>query len=134
MLISTRGRYALRFLVDLAENADNFITMKEVAERQGVSVKYAERIFVALSENNLLETRHGKNGGYKLNRPPQNYKISEILLALNEKISPVACLNDTPNSCPRSGFCKTLPMWQKLDNLIYGFFENITLADLLTQN
>ncbi len=134
MLISTRGRYALRFLVDLAENADNFITMKEVAERQGVSVKYAERIFVALSENNLLETRHGKNGGYKLNRPPQNYKISEILLALNEKISPVACLNDTPNSCPRSGFCKTLPMWQKLGNLIYGFFENITLADLLTQN
>ena len=130
-MISTRGRYALRFLVDLAENNGGFVTMKEIAERQQVSIKYAERIFVALSEKNFLDTKHGKGGGYKLNRAPEDYKLSEILLALGEKLTPVACLSCQPNSCPRAKICKTLPMWQKLGNLIYNFFENTTLADLL---
>lgn len=132
MLISTRGRYALRFLVDLAENqADGYITTRELADRQEVSQKYAERLMVLLSKKFLVKTQHGKGGGYKLSKEPEEYKISEILAAMDENLSPVDCLTCNPNSCPRSENCRTLPMWTKLDGMINDFFEKTTLKDLM---
>ena len=132
MLVSTRGRYALRFLVDLAENQDaGYITTHELAERQEISQKYAERLMGLLSKNNFVKTQHGKGGGYKLAKNPEDYKVSEILLAMDEDLSPVECLTCKPNMCPRAEFCRTLPMWQKLDAMINNFFEGITLADLM---
>ncbi len=139
MLISTRGRYALRFLIDLAENQDNenldtFITTKEIAERQNVSLKYAERLFGVLSSYKFVETQRGKGGGYRLNREPEDYKVSEILKAMDEDLAPVACLKCNPNKCERSQKCKTLPMWQKLGKIIDKFFDGITIADLAKEN
>lgn len=132
MLISTRGRYALRFLVDLAENqGEGFITTHEIAKRQEVSQKYAERLMGLLSKNNFVQTQHGRGGGYRLGRAPENYSVSEILLAMNEELAPVACLACKPNQCHRAPNCRTLPMWQKLDNMINDFFNGITLADLM---
>lgn len=132
MLVSTRGRYALRFMVDLAENqGEGFITTNELATRQEVSQKYAERLMVALSKHDFLDTRHGKNGGYRLNRYPEDYRVSEILTAMDEELAPVACLTCKPNECHRAKDCRTLPMWQKLDTMITDFFDGITLADLM---
>ena len=132
MLVSTRGRYALRFLVDLAENqGEGFITTHELAERQEVSQKYAERLMASLSRNNFVETAHGKNGGYRLSHLPCEYKIGDILRAMNEELAPVECLRCEPNLCPRAKECRTLPMWQKLAKVINDFFDGITLADLI---
>ena len=135
MLISTRGRYALRFLVDLAENQgednNNFVTIQEIAERQEVSRKYAERLVALLSSKDFILTRHGKKGGCRLTFSPENYRVSDILLAVNEDLAPVECLTCSPNKCRRSRTCRTLPMWQKLDGLINNFFDGVTLADLM---
>ena len=133
MLISTRGRYALRFLVDLAENQgeEGFITTREIADRQEVSQKYAERLMASLSRNQFVTPQHGKGGGYRLGRSPEEYRISEILKAMDEELAPVACLACNPNECHRAKDCRTLPMWQKLDNMITDFFDGITLADLV---
>ena len=135
MLISTRGRYALRFLVDLAENQgednNNFVTIQEIAERQEVSRKYAERLVALLSSKDFILTRHGKKGGCRLTFSPENYRVSDILLAVNEDLAPVECLMCSPNKCRRSRTCRTLPMWQKLDGLINNFFDGVTLADLM---
>ena len=120
MLISTRGRYALRFLVDLAENQgeEGYITTHEIAERQEVSQKYAERLMASLSRNNFVETQHGKNGGYRLGRSPKDCRVSDVLRAMNEELVPVECMTCEPNSCPRAGTCRTLPMWKKLGKVI----------------
>ena len=135
MLISTRGRYALRFLVYLAENQnENFITTQELAECQGVSRKYAERLMVLLSKGKFVKTQHGKGGGYRLERKPENCKVSEILMAMNEELAPVECLKCSPNSCPRAENCRTLPMWEKLGEMISDFFDKITLADLMVKS
>lgn len=133
MLISTRGRYALRFLVDLAENQgeEGFITTQELAERQEVSRKYAERLMASLSRGKFVDTQHGKGGGYRLSRPPNEYRVSEVLTAMDEELAPVACLTCKPNQCSRAENCRTLPMWQKLDDMINDFFDGITLADLM---
>ncbi|MBQ7154902.1 MAG: Rrf2 family transcriptional regulator [Synergistaceae bacterium] len=132
MLISTRGRYALRFLIDLAENqGEGFITTHELAERQEVSPKYAERLMASLSKNNFVEAAHGKNGGYRLERKPDSLCVSEVLQAMGEELAPVECLKCEPNTCPRAGNCRTLPMWQKLGNVINEFFDGITVADLM---
>lgn len=135
MLISTRGRYALRFLIDLAENQnDGYITTKEIAERQNISLKYAERIFGVLSSYEFVDTQRGKGGGYRLNREPRDYKVSEILIAMDEDLTPVTCLKCNPNKCERSEKCKTLPMWKKLSKIINNFFDGITIADLANEN
>lgn len=132
MLISTRGRYALRFLIDLAEHqGEGFITTHEICERQEVSQKYAERLMASLSRNKFVETAHGKNGGYRLGRNPSDYRVSDILLAMNEELVPVECMKCEPNSCPRAENCRTLPMWQKLGKVINDFFDGVTLADLM---
>lgn len=132
MMISTKGRYALRVLLDLAENAENgYIPMKTVAERQNLSLKYIERIMPSLSKNNYVEGIHGKGGGYKLSKSPKDYKIGDILRLAEGDLSPVACLGCNSKQCDRADICKTLPMWKKFDFMVNDFFDSITLEDLL---
>lgn len=132
MMISTRGRYALRFLLDLAEHrADNFIPMKVVAERQKISTKYLEQIIPALSKAKLVEVSYGKGGGYKLSKSPEEYTVGEILRLTDGNLAPVACLECDAAVCENAENCKTLPMWSKLNVMIADFFDGITLSNLL---
>ena len=134
MMISTRGRYALRVMVDLAINSDgSYVAMKEVAERQQVSLKYLERILPLLVEKKLVEGVRGKGGGYRLTREPDEYTVGEILRAAEGDLAPVACLENGAKPCPRAGFCSTLPLWKELDTLVSDFLDHKTLADLITQ-
>lgn len=131
-MISTRGRYAIRVMVDLAEHADGGYTpLKEVAARQEISQKYLEAIMTSLSKAGLVEGAHGKGGGYRLCRPPEDYRISDILKHTEGSMAPVACLEQGAKPCPRAADCRTLPMWKKLDRLLGDFFHGITVADLM---
>ena len=131
MIVSTKGRYALRVMIDLAEHTDDErIPLKEIATRQDISQKYIEAIMTLLSKHNLVDGVHGKGGGYKLNRKPEDYKISDILKVTEGTLAPVACLECGAEPCPKKEVCRTLPMWQKLDHMINGFFDGIMLADL----
>lgn len=131
-MISTRGRYALRVLIDLAEHrSDGYIPMKQVADRQGVSLKYLERIMPALSKNNLVEGVHGKGGGYRLSRSPEAYTVGEILRLTDGNLAPVACLGCESKPCSRKNECKTISMWSKFYNMTNEYFDSITLADFL---
>lgn len=132
MIISTRGRYALRVIIDLAEHFDgSYIPMKEVAERQEVSLKYLERIMPDLTKDGMLEGVHGKGGGYRLKRKPEEYKVGEILRLTEGDLAPVACLTCKAAPCVRATDCRTLPMWQKFNKLTDEFFDGITIADLM---
>lgn len=132
MMISTRGRYALRVLLDLAEHqTEGYIAMKKVAERQGISLKYIERIMPVLSKNNYVEGVHGKGGGYRLTRTPNAYRVGDILRLTEGDLAPVACLGCDAKPCERAGECKTLPMWADFHKVANQYFDNITLADLL---
>lgn len=131
MIVSTKGRYALRVMIDLAEHTDDErIPLKEIAIRQDISQKYIEAIMTLLSKHNLVDGVHGKGGGYKLSRKPEEYKVSDILKVTEGTLAPVACLECGAEPCPKKEVCRTLPMWQKLDTMINGFFDGITLADL----
>ena len=131
-MISTRGRYAIRVLIDLAEHrGEAFTPMKEVARRQEISLKYLEKIMPLLSKANMVEGQHGKGGGYRLTMEPESYRIGDILRLTEVDLAPVACLSAPSNTCPRAPYCRTLPMWRGLDKLIRDYFENITLADLM---
>lgn len=131
-MISTRGRYALRVMIDLAEHKnDGYIPMKEVAERQGISLKYLERIMPALSKNNLVQGVHGKGGGYRLSRLPEEYTVGEILRLTEGDLAPVACLECDAKECSRKAECKTLSMWTKYYDMTNEYFDGITLAELL---
>ena len=131
MIVSTRGRYALRVMIDLAQNQDNGrIPLKEIAERQQISQKYIESIMTLLAKHNLVNGVHGKGGGYTLTRKPEEYKISDILKVTEGSLAPVACLEDEASDCPLKTNCKTLPMWKELDTLINTFFAERTLSDL----
>lgn len=132
MMISTRGRYALRVMLDLAEHAkDGYIPMKEVADRQGISLKYLERIVPALSKSNLVEGVQGKGGGYRLCRSPENYTVGEILRLTDGELAPVACLGCAAKPCSRKADCKTISMWSKFYDMTNEYFDSITIADLL---
>lgn len=132
MLISTRGRYALRVLLDLAENQDKgYIAMKKVAERQELSLKYIERIMPVLSKNHYVEGVQGKGGGYRLVKNPKEYRIGDILRLTEGTLAPVACLECNSKTCQREKICKTLPMWREFYQIINDYFDNITLADLM---
>lgn len=132
MMISTKGRYALRVMIDLAEHTDRgYIPMKEVADRQGISLKYLERIMPALSKSNLVEGVHGKGGGYRLCRAPKDYTVGEILRLTEGDLAPVACLGCGAKPCSRKADCKTISMWSKFYDLTNNYFDNITLIDLL---
>lgn len=135
MMISTRGRYALRILIDLAEHSrGEYLPMKEIAGRQNLSLKYLEKILPVLAKNNLIEGIHGRGGGYKLTRPPEQYRIGEILRLTEGGLAPVACLECGAAPCPRAETCRTLPMWKEFSALSNAYFDGITLADLMKQN
>lgn len=132
MMISTRGRYALRVMIELAENMeDEYIPMKEIAEHQNISLKYLEKILPVLTKNALIEGVHGKGGGYKLTRPPQNYPIGEILRLTEGDLAPVSCLECNASVCEHVEDCRTRPMWDKLNQLITDYFDGITIYDLM---
>ncbi len=132
MMISTRGRYALRVMINLAEKqTKEFTPLKEIAEAQQLSEKYLESIVKALVQNGLLEGVRGKGGGYRLKRAPENCTVGSILRMTEVGLAPVACLENDPVTCPRAGVCRTLPMWQKLQRMLNEFFEGITVADLM---
>lgn len=132
MMVSTRGRYALRVMIDLAEHSNGkYMAMKSVAERQEISLKYLEKILRLLVSANLVEGVHGKGGGYRLTRAPQDYSVREILKLTEGSLAPVACLECGAEKCKRAGECRTLPMWTELNRLVNGYLENITLADLM---
>ena len=134
MLISTRGRYALRVLIDLAENQSNhYIPMKDVALRQGVSLKYMEKILPVLARNNLIEGVHGKGGGYKLTMEPKQYRVGDILRLTEGDLAIVACLECGAQSCDKSEACRTRSMWEKYNDMTNEYFDSITLADLMKQ-
>ncbi len=131
MIVSTRGRYALRVLIDMIEHKDEErIPLKDIAERQGVSQKYMEAIMTILSKNNFVDAVHGKGGGYKLNRKPEEYMVGEILLITEGSLAPVACLEAGAQPCDKANVCRTLPMWKKLDELINGYLSSVSLAEL----
>lgn len=132
MMISTRGRYALRVLLDLAENQKNgYIPMKDVANRQELSLKYIEKIMPVLSKNNYVEGVHGKGGGYRLARDPKDYRVGDILRLAEGDLAPVACLGCDAKPCERAAECKTLPMWKEFHKMANDYFDGITLADLM---
>lgn len=132
MKISTRGRYALRVMIDLAEHADSGHTpMKEVAARQEVSLKYIERITPALTKAGLISGVHGKGGGYALTKAPEQYSVREILEAAEGDLAPVACLSGKAPACGRAETCKTLPLWKGLHQVLLDYLEGISLADLM---
>ena len=135
MLISTKGRYAIRVMIDLAENCgEGFVSMKSVAERQDISLKYIERILPSLTKAGLIKGVQGKGGGYKLCRPPQDYTISEILKVTEGSFAPVACLVDGAKPCEREGICRTVKMWREVYALLQNYFEGVTLLDLMSED
>ena len=132
MLISSRGRYALRVMIDLAEHDDGaYIPMKEVAQRQDISLKYLERILPILGSAKLVEGLHGKGGGYRLTRKPEDYRISEILRLTEGDLAPVACLECNAEKCKRTAECRTLPMWMELNRRVNEYLDSVTIADLM---
>ena len=132
MLISTRGRYALRVMVDLAEHQNgNYIPLKEVADRQEISEKYLESIIKTLVRCGDLEGLRGKGGGYRLTKPAEEYTVGDLLRKMEGTLAPVACLGPESAPCSRAADCRTLPMWQKLDRLVNEFFDGVTLPDLM---
>ena len=135
MIISTRGRYALRVMLDLAENGNGeHIAMKRIAERQEISLKYLERILPVLTQNQIIEGIQGKGGGYRLVRKPEEYKVGEILRLTEGDLAPVSCLECGAKPCPKRDKCKTLPMWTRLQDMISDYLDSVTLADLLIEN
>ena len=132
MMISTRGRYCLRVMIDLAEHqGEGYIRMKEVAERQGVSLKYLEKILPVLAKNKIIDGIQGKGGGYRLTRKPEEYTLGEILLLTEGSLAPVACLECGAAPCDRAAECRTLPIWTELDRRVNAYLNSVTLADLL---
>lgn len=131
MLVSTKGRYALRVMVDLAEHqGDGRIPLKEIAARQGVSEKYLENILATLVRDGQLSGMRGKGGGYRLTRSPEDYTAGQILRLTEGSLAPVSCLDGQCQGCNNSGNCPTVGMWKKLDGMISGYLDSVTLADL----
>lgn len=132
MKISTKGRYALRMLLDLAQNRDmGFIPLKDIAARQDISKKYLEQIVGLLNQSNVLRTNRGYQGGYQLARPASDYTVGEILRITEGSISSVSCLEAGENNCARREECMTLPLWQGLDRVIAEYLDSFTLQDLI---
>lgn len=132
MKISTKGRYALRMLIDLAlHQSDGFVALKDIAERQDISKKYLEQIVPLLNKSNLLKTNRGYHGGYMLSKPPEQYTVGEILRITEGNLCPVACLQYEVNDCPRAGECITLGVWQGLYKAITDYLDSVTLQDII---
>lgn len=135
MMISTKGRYALRVMIDLAQNdTEKFMSLKDVAERQEISMKYLEMIVAILNKGNLLESQRGKAGGYRLAKEAGQYTIEEILNLTEGTLAPVNCLEKNGKKCEKADECMTLPLWQKLDKVIDNYLSSVTLQDLIEKN
>lgn len=134
MLVSTKGRYALRVMLELAQfDPEQPVPLPLIAERQGISEKYLESILAVLSKAGLVAGLRGKGGGYRLCRPLKDYSVGEILRLTEGSLAPVSCLEGVVNACPRAEACRTLPMWETLDGLINRYLDSVTLEDLLQQ-
>ncbi|MBE6069903.1 MAG: RrF2 family transcriptional regulator [Clostridium lundense] len=134
MMISTRGRYALRLMLDLAEHQGNgYVALKDSAQRQEISKKYLEQIIPTLNRFDLLRTTRGYQGGYRLARNPEDYTLGDILRVTEGSLAPVSCIETEFNSCPRQADCATLPIWRGLDKVINDYLDGITLQDILDQ-
>lgn len=132
MIVSTKGRYALRVMVHFAQRGgDEFVPLKEIAEAEDISQKYLESIMTTLSKAGFVDAVHGKGGGYRLNRKPEEYTVGSILKLTEGGLTAVSCTSQGASACSRSQCCNALPMWQRLDKMIDDFFESITIADLL---
>ena len=132
MIVSTKGRYALRVMVCLAERqGQEYVPLKEIAETESISQKYLESIMTVLSKAGFVDALHGKGGGYRLNRSPEGYTVGGILKLTEGSLNVASCTAQGPAACSRSECCHALPMWERLDKMIDDFFEGITLADLL---
>lgn len=132
MKISTKGRYALRMLLDLAEHSDgSYVALKDIAERQNISKKYLEQIIPIFNKSDILRTTRGAQGGYRLAKSPDKYTVGEILRLTEGNLAPVACLEYDPIECARSSTCATLPVWQGLHRVINEYLDSITLQDIL---
>ena len=135
MIVSTKGRYALRVMVGFAQRGgDEFIPLKEIAEAEGISQKYLESIMTVLSKAGFLDAVHGKGGGYRLSRAPSEYTVGAILKLTEGGLSAVSCTSQGASACARTQCCQTKPMWDRLDKMIDDFFEGITLEDLVNEN
>ena len=135
MMISTKGRYALRVMLDLASQApEEYISLKAISDRQEVSMKYLEAIVSNLGKAGMLESLRGKSGGYRLNKPTTAYSVGDIVRAAEGELTTVNCLEESRGGCNRAGECLTLPLWQKLDQIVAEYLDGVTLDDLLKQN
>jgi len=135
MIVSTKGRYALRVMVRFAQQGgDAYIPLKEIAEAEEISQKYLESIMSTLSKAGFVDAVHGKGGGYRLNRKPEEYTIGSILKLTEGSLAAVSCTSQGAAACSRTECCQAKPMWDRLEKLIEDFFEGITLADLLKEN
>lgn len=131
MLVSTKGRYALKIMTDLAmRDQGKYTPLKEMAEKHNISQKYMEAIMTTLSKAKLVKAHHGKGGGYMLNRAPSEYPISEILATTEISIAPVSCLRDDEDPCPKEATCSTILMWKELYSVTKGYLDSVTLEDL----
>lgn len=135
MKISTKGRYSLRMLIDLAMHSnDGFISLKDIAERQNISKKYLEQIVPLLSKSGLLKANRGYQGGYMLAKPANQYTVGEILRLTEGSLAPVACLEGEVNDCARVNECITLPVWQGLYDVITNYLDHITLQEIIDKS
>ena len=133
MNITSKGRYALRVMLDLAQHPeDGFISLKTVAERQGISMKYLESIVGSLKKAELLDSTRGKEGGYRLSREPAAYTVEEILRSIEDNLAPVSCIKDGSIQCDRAAACLTIPMWKELDDITNAYLKTVSLEDLIT--
>lgn len=132
MKISTKGRYALRIMIDLAEHDDgSYIRLKEISERQEITLKYLEQIMPLLTRTGYVRSYRGNNGGYQLARKAEDYTVGDILRTTEGNLAPIPCVADNPNRCPRSEKCETLPFWKGLWKVINEYVDSVTLADLV---
>ena len=132
MIVSTKGRYALRVMVRFAQQgSERYIPLKEIAEAEDISQKYLETIMSTLSKAGFVDAVHGKGGGYRLNRKPEEYTVGSILKLTEGSLAAVSCTSQGAAACSRTECCQAKPMWDRLEKLIDDFFEGITLADLL---
>lgn len=133
MNVTSKGRYALRVMLDLAQHPDEgYISLKTIADRQRVSMKYLEIIVSSLKKAGLVDSTRGKDGGYKLNRTPAEYGVGDILRCIEDNLAPVSCIKSGSVFCERAAECMTVPMWMELDDIINAYLDTVSLEDLLT--
>lgn len=135
MLISTKGRYALHIMVELAQNGrESYMSLPMIAEHQGISEKYLESIISVLVKAGFVEGVRGKGGGYRLCRAPEQYSVGQIIRLTEGTLAPVSCLDSRKGCCMRKGLCKSLPIWEKLDTVINTYLDGVTLADVVAED